>query len=186
MSLDIVIVGTEAVELDMAALPQSALRASIRAMNRGIVTGRTVMLREISRDTGLQQKDIREALHVREATAARPEARLATSLKRIPLVQFNARGPEPSRGRGKGVTYRMRGGRGRHPHAFIATMKSGHRGAFIREGKRRLRILELYGPSLGRVFAKYRAQGLSAAVESFRKNFGHELDFERSGAGRSR
>ena len=44
----------------------------------------------------------------------------------------------------KGVRTRYRGS---YKSAFIATMKNGHRGVFIRSGKKRLPIRELFGPN---------------------------------------
>jgi hypothetical protein len=177
MQLSVETSGSDAIAIDLRDYPAKVTRATVRALNRAIASGRTVMVREIARDTGLRSKDVRDAMVMREASAARPEARLAARLKRIPLIDFRARGPEPSRGRGKGVTYRLSGGRGRIESAFIATMKSGHRGVFRRKGKERLGIIELYGPSLGQVFRKYRAQGMARAQEMFEKNFDHELGF---------
>jgi hypothetical protein len=78
------------------------------------------------------------------------------------------------------VSYRLRGSRGRIPSAFIATMASGHTGVFARKTKKRLPIQELFGPSLGRVFAKYRPQGVARVLETFQKNFDHELAFAKS------
>jgi len=171
-----------AAEQYLAEFPEKAQRALLRAMNRSIASGRTVMVREIARDTGLKSKDVRAALVMREAFANRPEASLAAKLKRLPLIDFRARGPEPSRGKGRGVTYRLQGGKGRVENAFIATMKSEHRGVFKRAGEARLGIVELKGPSLGHVFAKYRPLGLARVQEVFDKNFAHEAGFIQTGA----
>jgi hypothetical protein len=87
---------------------------------------------------------------------------------RIPLIDFAARGPEPSRGRGRGVSYRLPGGRSRDPHAFIATMPSGHRGVFKRTGKERNPIIQSHGPSLVNVFRNkldFGAERAKAALE---------------------
>src|SRR6185295_6722251 len=124
--------GSAGVARMLNAYPDRVTRATVRALNRGIASARTLMVREIARDTGLKSADVRNALPMREATANNLTATLAASLKRIPLIKFNARGPEPSRGKGRGVTYRLTGSRGRHPNAFIATMGSGHRGVFAR------------------------------------------------------
>ena len=169
---------TGAAELiaDFEAMPGKVQRASIRAMNRAIASGRTVMVRAIAQDVGIKSTDVRTALRMREASVARPTAELAASLKRIPLMKFNAR--QTTRG---GVSYKLRGGRGRLPQAFIRTMRSGHTGVFTREpGAKRLPIREHFGPSLGRVFAKYRGVALLRAKLAFEKNFDHELDFQRS------
>lgn len=159
--------------------------AMVRAINRGIAGARTVLVREISRDVGLKSRDVRDAMPYREATVAKPEARIAASLKRIPLIDFSARGPEPSRGRGRGVSYKLAGSRGRIENAFIATMGSGHRGVFTRVGtstgkspgawSANLPIQEKFGPSLGRVFDKYRPEAVARARELLRTNLQHEL-----------
>jgi hypothetical protein len=177
---EIKVTGAEAIEAELKEYPQRVRRALVRALNRAIASGRTVMVREIARDTGLTSKVVRDALPVQEASVNRPEARLAASLKRIPLINFGARGPEPSRGRGRGVTYRLRGGRNRVERAFIARMQSQHRGVFVRVGKARLPIRELFGPSLGHVFAKFRPAALARIREAFDKNFAHELGFQKS------
>lgn len=186
----ITVTGIDQIVVSLDNMPRSIARASVRAMNRGMASGRTVMVRAIASDVGLKQKDVRDALVYREASLAKPEASLAASLKRIPLVDFDARGPEPSRGRGRGVSYRLQGGRSRVETAFLARTSSGHRGVFIRAGKTRksvgawsnnLPIRELYGPSLGHVFNKYRGDAQERAIEMFQKNFGHELEVETNG-----
>lgn len=184
--ISITVEGDQAIVADFTDAPRRVTIASVRALNRAIASGRTVMVREIARDTGLRSMDVRNALPLREATFNNPSAQFGAKLKRIPLIEFNARGPEPSRGRGRGVSYRLAGGRGRHPNAFIATMATRHRGVFVRIGKARLSIRELFGPSLGRVFRKYRPLGLARVREAFEQNFKHELEFVRSeGAGGS-
>lgn len=177
------VLGAYAVEQDLLNMPSQVQRAIKNAMNRGIKSGRTVMVREMARNTGLKQKDIRDELTLREASVENLEARLGAKMQRIPLIKFGARGPEPSRGRGRGVTYRLPGGKGRAESGFIATMRSGHRGVFKRKGKARLGITELKGPSLGQVFSKFRVMALQRAYEVFEKEFDHELEFATTGAG---
>jgi len=177
IDLTITMEGAEAVLADFRAYPKRVQTAAVRSLNRGINSARTVMVREIAKDTGLRSGDVTKALRLRLATAAQPEAALAASLKRIPVIQFRATGPEPSRGKGRGVKAKVSGST-RYPHAFIATMPTGHRGVFARRRTARLPIKELFGPSLGRVFAKYRPIGLARAVEAFKQNFTHELERE--------
>ena len=178
--LSITVNGADEIIADFKDAPQRTMHATVRALNRAMASGRTVMVREIARDAGLKATDVRDALRFQQATFSHPVARLAAGLKRIPLIDFRARGAEPSRGRGHGVSYRLPGGRGRHPHAFIATMGTGHRGVFVRVGKARLSIKELFGPSLGRIFAKHRPAGLARALEVFETAFAHELAFRGS------
>lgn len=171
--------------------------AIVRAMNRAIDSGRTVMVREIAKDTKLKSKTVRDALidGTRMATVSRPVASVSAPAKRIPLIDFGARGPNgssasdpiPSRGRGRGVSYNAGGGRRTIPDAFIARTRSGHVGVFVRAGagarkspgawSKNLPIRQLFGPSLGHVFNKYRDIGIARMQEAFVKNFDHEMVF---------
>lgn len=173
--LGVEIEGSDQAIVAIQQYPERTTRAMVRAMNRGIASGQTLMASLIAKDLGLKVSDVKTAMPVTPATFGRPIARFGASLKRIPLIKFGARGPEPSRGRGTGVRYRMAGGRGHIPSAFIATMRSGHRGVFKRAGPARLPINELHGPSLGHVFRKFRPQGVARVQEMFEKNFAHEM-----------
>jgi hypothetical protein len=168
-------VNAGAVIADLKGLGSKVMKAAVRSMNRAIQSGKTEMKRAIASDTGLRAGDVADALPLRLATTARAEAAFAATLKRIPLIYFKARGPEPSRGKGRGVSYALTGSRNRVPNAFIAAMKSGHRGVFARKGTKRLPIIELYGPSLGHVFRKFRPMGLARTKEAFDTAFAHEL-----------
>lgn len=179
---------TDATERAIRQLKAKAPAAIARALNRSIASGKTVMVRAIAQDMGLKQADIRDKVLITPATPQRLVAQLAASRKKIPLIDFGAKGPMPSRGQGKGVTARNPGGAGRYPHAFIATVGTGrHTGVFERRaGANRhskqprfgqLPIRELFGPSLGHVFDKYRPMGLARAEEQLVKNVAHELRF---------
>lgn len=158
--------------------PGRTQRATMRALNRALTSGRATLARLVATDMGLKVGDVKEAIKVRQATATQLEIRLAASLKRIPLSAFNARGPMPSRGKGRGVTYRIgSGGRGRLESAFLARLSSGHLGVFKRVGTARLPIVELHGPSIGHVFDKHRAAGIAQMREVFETNLAHELKF---------
>jgi hypothetical protein len=182
--------GADKIEIDLREYPNRVNRAIVRALNRGINSGRTAMVREIAADTGMKQKDIRDALRLRQATLAEPRVVLAATLKRIPLIAFNARQTSA------GVSYRLRNGRGKLEGAFIATTRvqgngtgGTHRGVFkrvlpsVRKSvtgwSKNLPIKERYGPSLGHVFAKFRAIGQARAWEMFEKNLDHELGFAK-------
>lgn len=167
-------------------LKEGSSRAAMRALNRGIGSAQTVQTKAIAGDTGLKQKDVRDALTMVKATTNRLEASLAASTKRIPISQFGAKGPLPSRGRGRGVSYKLAGGRGLIPDAFIATMPSGHQGVFVRasvSGKKsqgawskNLPIGEKFGPSIGQVFSKFKTDAIARAQESFLTSFDHEMN----------
>lgn len=186
--------GHSEIAADFGQAPQAVTVAMVRALNRSIGSGRTVMTRLIAADLGLRAKDVRDKIRLFEASQSYPEASLRASLKRIPLIYFGAKGPEPSRGKGRGVSYRLGSGSTRIETAFIATMRSGHRGVFVRKQATSARkssgawsanlpIVEKFGPSLGRIFGKHRPTGIARVREQFLKNFGHELRFERGFGG---
>lgn len=173
---DAIIIDTRGAEQLLWKVSTLLPRAMARALNRGISAARTVMVREVARDMGLKAGDVRGQMRLVEATSGRLEAKLSSSRKRLGLIKFGAKGPVPSRGKGRGVTYRIgQGGRRRIPDAFITTMPGGHEGVFVRLGKARLPIKELFGPSLGHVFAKYYDQGAARAQEQFETTLAHEL-----------
>lgn len=173
---------------DLAALGRQAPLVMARALNRAGTSGKTAMVKAVVADTGLRQKDVTREVQVDKATRSDPTVAFVIRGRRIPLIAFGARGPEPSRGRGRGVSYRLPTGRGRIPQGFIATMKSGHRGVFVgvrpaasRKGKRRGApanpILERFGPSLPHVFEKFVPAFQAAAQESLVKNLRSEISF---------
>lgn len=153
-----------------------------RALNRAGASMKTLAVREIANDLGVKQMDIRDRIGVREATPDRLEVLLSASPRRIPIIDFNARGPEPSRGRGTGVRARIGGSAANYPKAFIATMKSGHRGVFSRSTTARLPIYEMFGPSVWKVFLKYVQPVLDRGREQLLKNLASEIRFAMRGA----
>jgi hypothetical protein len=157
-----------------ARLKAKAPAAISRSLNRAAVSARTVMVPAMAKDLGVKQSAVKDGIRTVNATPARQVARLAASLKRLSLYALGAKGPVPSRGKGRGVTVRGK----RYPHAFIATVGSGrHTGVFQRKTKARLPIRELLGASLGRVFIKYRELGRVRALEALAKNLQAEFKF---------
>ena len=73
--------------------------------------------------------------------------------KKIPLFDFNA----TPRERIYGVTVwaqQKKSGGGEFPHAFIATMRSGHKGIFERDGDEHLPISEIMGVATSQMAAR--------------------------------
>lgn len=184
-----------------AQMPQ----IEMRAINRALDKTNTFASRSVAEDVGLTRRAIDRAIEEKRATLADPTAQLRVGGYRdargrfyrggrIPLIDLSAMGPEPSRGKGAGVSYRLRGGRGRRQDAFIATMPSGHRGVFIRSrlrlsGKRahgawgpNLPIQELFGPSPSRVFAsKFVAAAVALGEQTLADELNRQMDVALGG-----
>ncbi len=178
-----IVVDTTKAEALLKDYPKRANQAVYRALNRAIASVRTLIIRVVAQDLGLKQKEIRDKLTVTQAKIGRPWASLAASRKRLPLILFGAKGDYPSRGKGKGVTYRMRGSSGRLPHAFMAVMRSGHVGIFERARTSRLPIRELHGPSIGQLLEVHKDEALDKGRTAFEVNLLHELKFAAEQAG---
>lgn len=166
------------------ALGQRGDQAIRRALRRTSTSVRQVMASAVAKDTGVRVAKVKDEIRVKLDSEAR-SATVSISGARIPLIEFQARGPFPSRGRGRGVSAVISGERKRYPNAFIAEMRSGHKGVFTRVGasarrsptawSKNLPIAELRGPSLPHVFAKYIPLGVERAEEQMAKNLAHEF-----------
>lgn len=167
--------------------PRKTSIALLRSLTSGTRSAHTLAGRLVAKDMGIKVGDAKESVRVNLPTGARLEGQIAGGLKRIPLIKFGARGPEPSRGRGRGVTYRGKGGTKRLPHAFIATMPSGHRGVYMRTTTRAVRrgpppmrsalpIRQLFGPSIGRVLDRNKKEILARGEEQTTKEFNRQIN----------
>lgn len=167
----------------MTALDQLGKRGAIaiaRGINRTAASERTAMARAIAADMGVKVSTARDAIKVEKASASNLEGRVVARGKRIPLIDFKARGRYPSLGKGAGVSYTMQGQRKTWRSAFIAIVGEGHKGVFFRVGRKRLPIKQAYGPSIARVFANLLPVGEARRTEVLAKNVQHEIEFELS------
>ncbi len=117
---------------------------AIRAMQAA--AGRSVRQRK-----RLKVKFVKESLPLifaRGKTIDTLEWKMKVSGRAIPVSAY------PHRQGKRGVTVAINtGARKLIKHAFTATMRSGHKGVFLREGKARLPIRELFTTRVSDVFA---------------------------------
>lgn len=174
-----------------AALTQLGARADVavaRGLNRTGASERTALARAVSKDMGITVGNARNAIAVQKATRTNLAVRVVARGKRLPLIDFKARGTYPSLGRGRGVSYVIRGERKRLPTAFITVVSragedgqhAGHRGVFIRLGKKRLPIKQLYGVSIAKSFEHLIPVAEARRAEVLLKNVQHEIEYELS------
>jgi hypothetical protein len=97
---------------------------------------------------GLPSAEIKAAFQIEPAVAGHLEAALVVDGRPIPLVEFKARQTE------SGVTATIAGKQEQYAHAFLATMRTGHRGVFRRRTRARLPIFQVFGPSVHGMLAR--------------------------------
>lgn len=180
MSTLIELNGIEQMQQTYGITAQQVVQACVRAMNTAASKGNTHMKRLIADDLKMKVSDVAARMFTVRASYRMLRATLATKrLDRIPLMYFGGKGTSPSRGRGEPASAAVRGGSRRsYPGSFVASVRyyrnqdgekqyGLHQGIFIRGPKkeskksagawsRNLPITQLYGPSLGRVFARFR------------------------------
>lgn len=101
-------------------------QAVVRAINHTIAKAKTSASKEIRNVYGAKSKDVKKALLLFRASRIDPSGSLVATGRPLPLMAFRARQNK------RGVSVRIKG-KSRLVHkAFIATMKSGHKGVFAR------------------------------------------------------
>lgn len=174
-------------QFSLSPSSQGALmRGCLKALNRSAVSARVVMVREIAKDVGAKQADIKKYVVTVNATPERLESRIRPLMTLgIPLGKLRPSGAIPTRGKGPGVSVP---GQGTFPNAFIATVRGSsgsqgpHTGVFQRydtlSGRRsrgawgpNLPIRELRtAKSLVTMFNEHRSAVVARAHESLATN----------------
>jgi hypothetical protein len=171
----------KAVDKALARALRLAGNAALRAMQ-----GQSV--EEVQRKKLMKESAIRDGTPM-DKPGSRVEIRALTwkmriSGKAIPLGKFlHQRGPL-----GVSVAVNRGGGRKLIRGAFVATMKSGRKGIFLRRGKARLPIDELYSSKISDVMSdrgtipRVQGQALFVMEKTFAKGLDRELKkLRRSG-----
>jgi hypothetical protein len=186
----ITVTGTEALTRRLLEIGQDAPKAATRAVNKTVTGLKTAATRLVGRELGVTRvtlvgtKEKRtDFFTVTKATYTNQVGVLGVSTRRLPLILFSAR--ETS----TGVTYRLPGGRGHLPGAFLATMQSGHTGVYrrarpsVRQSAGRpgtsfnLPIDEAFGPSPGAVIRRHETEMQQLGQTLLEKNMAHEIDW---------
>ena len=146
-------------------------KAAVNALNRAADQAKTQAKREMVKKYSFRSTDVGNTMIVYKANAGRVEATVMSKGRRTPLLKMGARQTK------KGVTVRIGKERKLIPSAFIATMKSGHKGVFRRLTKKSLPIKELWTISIPEGFGSQEVMDAmkTKMVEAFHKRFEHEL-----------
>lgn len=158
-------------------LPNRSRRAISRGLNKAATNVRVAASTAIRKRRALSAKVVRDAIAVRRASSERLVSSLVVTGRPIPLKEYKARQTK------RGVTAQVSPGkRKRISHrgnsAFIVQKIGAH--VFAREGKERLPIKKLFGPSLPSTFVQQevRAAWTATAQEALPKRIAEEVRFE--------
>lgn len=129
----------KAVERALGSSRQQLPKVMSRSLNKAASFAQTRVVRICAKRLGWKQKFIRPYVILYKASYQAWRAGL-----RFPVRSISARALKPKTHPGRGVSYQepSTGQRIRQPHAFWATMPSGHRAIFERRGAKRLPIDE--------------------------------------------
>jgi Prophage minor tail protein Z (GPZ) len=147
---------------------EAARKAIPRALNKTATTARAEAARAI-KDAGYGMKigAIKNAISILRASDGELIVYIRATGRPLPLIAFGARQVLG------GVSVQVKHGRKVIKNAFIATMKSGHKGVFqrvdgsrhisrrVRRGGPQLPIKELYGPSIP---SQFTSQAIRDAI----------------------
>lgn len=151
-------------------------KAVVRSLNRTASSVHTQSNRRIAKLMGTQVGTVKRRVAVIKATTSRWIASLKATGRPFRLVHFKARQTAA------GVSAAAWGKRKVYKHTFLATVKAGDtgvQGVFVRTGKKRLPIKQLWGPSVPTTFREPEVQVLMSdtAQTVFDKELKRNLDF---------
>lgn len=148
-------------------------RALSVAVNTTARQVRTMAAREVAKGMGVRRKDVDSAFVIRPFSQPDTLHAIVRGVGApLPLHRFKPRQTK------KGVTANAWGQRRLYPGAFIAEMKSGHVGVFIRKTRKRFPIKELWGSGVAQVMAQDAVSSTIErhAGERLRANVMRQLD----------
>lgn len=111
--------------VELGLYPREQMAATVRSLNKTLTTVRAEAARKISDAYRIKVGEAKKGLRIENASRTHLKGAVVASGRPIPLIAFSARQTK------RGVTVIVTG-RKSISHAFIATMRSGHRGVFVR------------------------------------------------------
>lgn len=152
-------------------------KSAVTAINKSLASTKTQAVKTAAELSGAKQKDIRLRVGVFKASNKNPKGAMVSFSKPVPVSIFNPKTKvvKSTRGKRKGVTIKGPDGRQIVPAASMATYKSGKISVFTRliGGAIKNLYTDILYKILGRPATQKSLQ--QKAVDSFEKNFEHEL-----------
>jgi len=166
-------------------------KAVVRALNKTAEQARTAASREVSSvGYNIKASAVKKSFSIKRASSDNLVVVLKATGLPIAIINYGARQSK------SGISINVKNGRQILGHAFIATMKNGHRGVFERVGIARTRgkvvvrgkkrranfpIKELFGPSIPVALGNTAVETaiMNLIKEKFPKILAAELNFLR-------
>lgn len=188
--------GLDGVRDLLASVKNGAPKAVARGLNRGLAKAKTVAVEEIAKEVNLKKSVIRATLSERKATYTDPRCWLQSKDRRgVPAYDktkaWKIRNQVPGLHFGgkqlkRGYSFQFKHGRPRthFPGAFVAIMKNGHAGIFIRRGKHRMPIKEIWSSAVPDILANQERMEpvLEAAGSAAQAEIERQVNLLLSGA----
>jgi hypothetical protein len=179
VSVQVIVDRRELDALSVGRMKPAVIKALRRAGSTALRDMRSELSKRVRARKRIKAAAIREALRLRRAQGSDIDAMewaIDVSGKAMRVADY------PHRQTKRGVSVEInRGQRSLIRGAFVATMKSGHKGVFVRRGRRRLPIDERFGSRVvdalghqGEVEAIQR-RGQSSFQATFKRMLGIEL-----------
>lgn len=170
----------ERVNLILSSVPGGAEKAFSSVMQRANSAVRTEVVKGITEVYAISKQNIRAETTIRTSTRKADGGIVGTvsfAGYKIPLYRFNVSPTLPIQGATVKAAVLKESTPTPFEQAFIAQMKSGHTGAFERDGKSRLPISEFMGPSTAQMAANSVVieQVEEKAQEVINKRIEHEI-----------
>ncbi len=158
--------------LEKQAIP----KAVVRSLNRTVSSVNTQANRRIAKMMGTNVATVKRRISIMKANSSRWIASLKATGRPFRLAHFKPRQTK------QGTSAAAWGKRKLYKGTFLATVKAGDggvQGVFIRTGKKRLPIKQLWGPSVPVTFSQPEVQTLmnDMAQSQFDKELKRNLDF---------
>lgn len=155
--------------------PQIVAKATTAALNKVGAQAFTEASKQIREDYAVSASGLKKSFEFRKAKGTAWLVELRAKGKGTPLIYFQARQTKP------GVTAIVKRSSGRklYPHRFIATMRTGHKGVYMRKGKARLPIKEEYRIGIATAFGSKKVMNATRRViaEKWKPVFKNAMDF---------
>ncbi len=148
--IDLNIEQMDTMEIVLKDTPKKIPLAVSRAINRATQTARTEAARKVRQTYRIKHGDVLKTIKISQASPGNLTGTVVSSGNVTPLYKYKVTPKAPSPNRKVSIRASVKkGGGGPIKSAFVARAKSnGYTGVFVRSGKARYPIVQLYGPAI--------------------------------------